>query len=125
MEVEQLNTSAANPATDSVEQIKKKHKFKITEYTSHATWSYSISLEQCGICRNSVNEPSIQYTAASNDASKGDETGLSLCIGGCQHGYHLDCIQRWCKQRPVCPLCNNEWNWESCSIEKIQGFSNS
>ncbi len=27
----------------------------------------------------------------------------------CFHTYHFECIHRWLRTRPVCPLCNNPW----------------
>ncbi len=114
MEVE-TNTNTTVSSTNE-QTPRKKHNFKIKAYTSFAYSSFSISLETCGICRNSVNEPSVSHTSGETK----DDTGLSIAIGECSHGYHLDCIQRWNKQRPVCPLCNHKW--EIASIEKIQGF---
>lgn len=67
----------------------------------------------CAICRNSLNEPSIEYQAY---PSPSNNNGLKISIGeNCDHMFHLDCIQRWLKARSICPLCNLEWDGEHAS----------
>ncbi|KAH8091532.1 NEDD8 transferase [Aureococcus anophagefferens] len=101
-------------------------------------WSWDICADTRAICRNSLNEPSIEYQA---NPSPNNENGLSIAFGCCGHArppgldvssvqraradaraqvFHLDCIQRWLKTRSVCPLCNKEW--EFAKIERIPGY---
>jgi RING-H2 zinc finger domain len=55
---------------------------------------------QCAICRNSLNEPSIQYQA---NPSPTNDAGLSIAFGNCGHVFHRDCIQCWLKKKSTCP----------------------
>lgn len=68
-----------------------------------------IGCDTCAICKNSIQVPSIEYQA---NPVKTHENGLIIATGCCGHSYHLDCIQRWNKNRSTCPLCNHEWNIE-------------
>ena len=80
--------------------------------------SRPVDTRRCAICRNSNNEPSIEYQA---NPSPTNDNGLSITFGNCGHAFHLDCIQRWLKARSVCPLCNKEWDFTK--IERIPGFA--
>jgi RING-box protein 1 len=90
---------------------------EIKKWNAVTMWSWDICADTCAICRNSLNEPSIEYQA---NPSPANENGLTIAFGNCGHVFHLDCIQRWQKTRSVCPLCNREWDYTK--IEKIPGY---
>jgi RING-box protein 1 len=94
-------------------------RFEIKKWNAVTMWSWDICADTCAICRNSLNEPSIEYQA---NPSPANENGLTIAFGNCGHVFHLDCIQRWQKTRSVCPLCNREWDYTK--IEKIPGYGN-
>tara|TARA_B100001121_G_C18125171_1_gene360834 strand:- start:33 stop:368 length:336 start_codon:yes stop_codon:yes gene_type:complete len=91
--------------------------FKVTMFTVRkinpvAYWNWDICVENCAICRNSIHEPSISYSA-----DHSDEDGIMAAFGTCGHVFHLDCIKSWIRTRNVCPLCNHDWNYSK--MEKI------
>ena len=81
----------------------------------HLCVVYSVSfdgegMQNCAICKNQLMEPSIDHQS---NPSTSDIAGLTVAKGCCGHGFHLDCIQRWCKvqqSQQTCPLCNREWD---------------
>lgn len=88
---------------------KKKQRFEVKKWTAVAFWSWDIVVETCAICRNHLMEPCIECQPNSINNS------LEQCIaawGVCNHAFHMHCIQRWLKSRPVCPLDNKDWTFQ-------------
>lgn len=91
--------------------INKKPRFEVRKWTAVAFWSWDIIVESCAICRNHLMEPCIGCQPNSMNKNS-DGTGEDECItvwGACNHAFHMHCISRWLKTRPVCPLDNKEW----------------
>jgi len=62
-------------------------------------------MDVCAIDRNAFVEPSITELANPSPSYKGH----LVVVGKCLHAYHADCILRWEKTRPSCPLDNVPW----------------
>ena len=103
-------SSAAPPSTASTPSFNPDQApiFEIKKWNAVFMWSWEKCSDTCAICRNSLNEPSIEYQA---NPTQSNSTGLQITFGTCGHVFHLDCIQRWLKTRSVCPLCNQGWGY--------------
>lgn len=111
-----IDVDAEAPASKETEAHKqeKKPRFTIKKWNAVAVWSWAIEADNCAICRNNLNEPSIEHQAATEAVN---DDGLRITWGACSHVYHLDCISKWLKTRSNCPLCNKEW--DVVKMEKI------
>ena len=57
-----------------------KKYFEIKKWSAVTMWSWDVCADNCAICRNSINEPSINYQAS---PSTHNENGLSISFGCC------------------------------------------
>lgn len=53
-------TSAAAGASSSSGSV-TQNRFEIKKWNAVCMWSWDICADTCAICRNSLNEPSIEY----------------------------------------------------------------
>ena len=87
-------------------------KIQITRVYNVALWSWDVEVDSCAICKNHVMEPCIEcqgtYTQKDGDAEK----DCVAAWGACNHAFHLHCITKWVKTRNVCPLDNQEWEFQ-------------
>mmetsp|Transcript_49221 Transcript_49221/g.105227 ORF Transcript_49221/g.105227 Transcript_49221/m.105227 type:complete len:116 (-) Transcript_49221:47-394(-) len=104
-----MQTESAIQAASSADVV-KEGRFQIKGWRAVVLWSWDIVVDNCAICRNHLMEPSIEFQA--NPNSDTNHAGLQIAFGTCGHCFHLDCIQRWLKTRSVCPLCNQEWEYQ-------------
>ena len=100
----------------------KEDIFEIKKSLLYCFWTWNFNVDNCIICRNSLQEPSINYQAAMFNGEE-HKDGLIICFGTCNHVYHLDCIQNWLNTRNSCPLCSSEW--ETSKIENICDYLDS
>lgn len=90
-------------------ETKKKQRFEVKKWTAVAFWSWDIVVETCAICRNHLMEPCIECQP--NSINNSSEQCIAAW-GVCNHAFHMHCIQRWLKSRPVCPLDNKDWTYQ-------------
>lgn len=48
-------------ATASAGEVSSAPRFEIKKWNAVTMWSWDICADNCAICRNSLNEPSIEY----------------------------------------------------------------
>ena len=92
-------------------------KFKIKQITGVFTWNYLNTIDRCAICRNSLNDPSIEFQANIKMYTTYRFFNIHgiyfVCFGKCGHSFHLDCIERWLFENQKCPLCARIWIYEN------------
>jgi E3 ubiquitin-protein ligase RBX1 len=87
-------------------------KFKIKQITGIFTWTHFNTIDRCAICRNSLNEPSIDFLLNSKESFINTHIIYFIALGQCGHIFHLDCVERWLFENEKCPLCVKAWFYE-------------
>ncbi|UYV79684.1 RBX1 [Cordylochernes scorpioides] len=109
MEPEQMEVDV--PSTSQGQGLKKR--FEVKKWGAVCMWSWDIAVDNCAICRNHIMELCISCqsnTANQTTTKEGDE--CTVAWGKCNHAFHFHCISKWLKNRNVCPLDNNEWDFQ-------------
>lgn len=83
----------------------KKPEIEILEFYPVCTWAYDAQTETCAICRNSISDICVQ--CQKNDKALDYE--CKIAWGECSHAFHEHCINKWLKNRPLCPLDAKPW----------------
>ena len=86
MELE--NTTSAGKAESSTGTI--TNRFEIKKWNAVTMWQWDICADTCAICRNSLNEPSIEYQAS---PTANNENGLSIAFGNSRNLFPLSAIR--------------------------------
>ena len=79
-----------------------RKRFIITKSHLVSKWGFDVQNDICSICRNSNNEPSLQY-------QERPCIDTYITEGVCGHAFHHDCISNWIKTNPICPICATSW----------------
>ena len=110
MEPQEYKKEKYRQIAEKMAELKAKGKkmVEVKKFHGVAFWSWNIDADNCAICRNHIMDPCIECQAQK------DNTKDCICASGqCSHAFHFHCVQRWLKTRNVCPMCNQEWEYEN------------
>jgi len=91
----------------TVDDMKPRKKlFTIKKWNAVGYWSYNIVQDTCAICRFSIYDPSIHNQSIGS-------TEINIGWGVCNHCFHIECISKWLVGHTSCPLCGNDWEYQT------------
>eukprot|EP01004_Peranema_trichophorum_P001244 NODE_11466_length_451_cov_12.335366_g10811_i0.p1 GENE.NODE_11466_length_451_cov_12.335366_g10811_i0~~NODE_11466_length_451_cov_12.335366_g10811_i0.p1 ORF type:complete len:121 (+),score=24.91 NODE_11466_length_451_cov_12.335366_g10811_i0:32-364(+) len=100
-----LNETKVQELDQDSSKTKDEKRFEVIRWNSVFNWSWSFSEPICAICRNQLMDPCIKCEAEQEHNTQ----DCSVIWGECNHVFHLHCIYKFVKNRPICPMDNEEW----------------
>mmetsp|Transcript_19029 Transcript_19029/g.44264 ORF Transcript_19029/g.44264 Transcript_19029/m.44264 type:complete len:107 (-) Transcript_19029:139-459(-) len=102
----------------------ERKKFYLTNFFANVISDWLVCKERCAICRNDLNEPSIDFQTNIMQITVRycfePCDSKSIGVGTCGHTFHIDCIERWLFDHISCPLCARHWKYFKIALIIIQ-----
>ena len=83
-------------------------KVAIKRVHTVAKWSWEVTDEVCGICRNPFDGCCTDCRAPGEDCPP--------VWGACRHAFHMHCILKWVNAKDSdqsCPMCRRPWEFQA------------